>query len=91
MLGRGVAEELPRRAPESFWGTVHPLLTSVDAVVANLESAVTDHPRRWDRTSKVFHFRAPPAAMAVLQAGNVQLYLLYIMATLIALILVVTR
>jgi len=72
MLGRGVAEELPRRAPESFWGTVHPLLTSVDAVVANLECAVTDHPRRWDRTSKVFHFRAPPAAMAVLQAGNVR-------------------
>lgn len=72
MLGRGVGTEIPRRPPERFWGTTLPLLRSADAVVANLECAVTDHPVAWSRTPKVFHFRAPPEAVAVLRAGNVR-------------------
>jgi poly-gamma-glutamate synthesis protein (capsule biosynthesis protein) len=72
MLGRGVAEEIGRRPPESCWGTALPLLTRADAVIANLECALTDHPRPWSRTEKVFHFRAPPEAVAVLRAGNVR-------------------
>lgn len=72
MLGRGVASQIGRRPPESFWGTTLPLLTAADAVIANLECAVTDHQVRWTRTRKMFHFRAPPEAVDVLRAGNVR-------------------
>lgn len=72
MLGRGVGAEIPRRAPESFWGDVRDDLLAADAVLANLECAVTEHRRRWRRTPKVFHFKAPPEAVAVLRAGGVK-------------------
>ncbi|MHC4082467.1 MAG: CapA family protein [Planctomycetota bacterium] len=71
MLGRGVDQLIGRNPPESFWGDVLPVLRSADAVVANLECAITDHDAPWDRTAKVFHFRARPEAVAVLQAANV--------------------
>ncbi len=73
MLGRLVGEAVPRRAPESFWGDVLPLLRGADLVVANLECAVTTHARPWTRTPKVFHFRAPPEAVNVLRAAGVRL------------------
>lgn len=72
MLGRGVNDEIPRRSPEAFWGDVLPLLRSADAAIANLECAITRHARPWGRTPKVFHFRADPAAVEVLAAGNVR-------------------
>src|SRR4029453_9823166 len=73
MLGRGVAEEIAHRAPESFWGDTLPLLRQADLVVAGLECAITTHPVPWTRTPKVFHFKAPPRATAVLKAGGMQL------------------
>jgi poly-gamma-glutamate synthesis protein (capsule biosynthesis protein) len=72
MLGRGVNEEIPRREPKYFWGSVLPVLQSADAVIANLECAITEHSQQWNRTPKVFHFRASPAAVDVLHAGNIQ-------------------
>jgi poly-gamma-glutamate synthesis protein (capsule biosynthesis protein) len=71
MLGRGVDERIGRRPPESFWGDVLPVLRAADAVVANLECAITAHHAPWDKTSKAFHFRARPEAVAVLRAANV--------------------
>jgi poly-gamma-glutamate capsule biosynthesis protein CapA/YwtB (metallophosphatase superfamily) len=71
MLGRGVNELIGCRAPEAFWGDVLPVLRGADAVVANLECAITDRTDPWGRTPKVFHFRAGPAAVAVLRAANV--------------------
>jgi poly-gamma-glutamate synthesis protein (capsule biosynthesis protein) len=71
MLGRGVDELIGRNAPESFWGDVLPVLQAADAVVANLECAITARTEPWDRTHKVFHFRARPEAVAVLRAANV--------------------
>jgi poly-gamma-glutamate capsule biosynthesis protein CapA/YwtB (metallophosphatase superfamily) len=64
MLGRGVAEELRRRPPESL---VHPdvvgLVRSADLVVLNLECCISERGRP---EHKVFTFRAPPAAGEVL-------------------------
>lgn len=73
MLGRGVAEEIARRPPESFWGNTLPLLRSADLVIANLECAVTTHPVPWTRTPKVFHFRTPPQGVEVLRCAGVRL------------------
>src|SRR5262249_58941479 len=72
MLGRGVNAELARRPPESLWGSVLPLLRSADAVIANLECAITRHPERWCRTPKVFWFRADPLAVGALPAAGVR-------------------
>lgn len=73
MLGRGVAEEIALRPPNSFWGDTLPLLRQADLVVAGLECAITTHPVPWTRTPKVFHFRAPPAAVDVLRTAGVRM------------------
>ncbi|MGL4622809.1 CapA family protein [Chroococcidiopsis sp.] len=73
MLGRGVNEEILYRSPESFWGSVLPILQGADAAIANLECAITHQSsEECCRTAKVFHFRADPAAVKVLRAGNIQ-------------------
>ncbi len=72
MLGRGVAEEIARRDPASFWGDLRPMLLGSDLVVANLECAITSHSVPWTRTRKAFHFRAPPQAVKVLRAAGVR-------------------
>lgn len=71
MLGRGVAEDVGRREPASFWGDLVPILAASDLVVANLECAITKLTVPWTRTRKAFHFRAPPDAVEVLRAGRV--------------------
>jgi len=71
MLGRGVNAKIGREAPTWFWGDTLATLRSADAVIANLECAITTHRRPWLRTPKVFHFRAGPEATAVLRAGRV--------------------
>jgi poly-gamma-glutamate synthesis protein (capsule biosynthesis protein) len=72
MLGRLVNGFLAAKPPEWFWGTALPLLQGADAVLANLECALTAHDMPWARSPKVFHFRADPAAVEVLKAGNVR-------------------
>jgi len=72
MLGRGVNELVPERPPAWFWGDVLPLLRQTDAVIANLECALTRHPFRWSATPKVFYFRADPAAVRILQVANIR-------------------
>jgi poly-gamma-glutamate capsule biosynthesis protein CapA/YwtB (metallophosphatase superfamily) len=64
MLGRGVAEELRRRPPESLVDPdVVALVRSADLVVLNLECCISE---RGGPEPKVFTFRAPPAAAEVL-------------------------
>ncbi|MBI3948726.1 MAG: CapA family protein [Armatimonadetes bacterium] len=70
MLGRGVNEALRHMRPEDPWGDLLPLLAAADARIINLECALTDHRQPWMRTPKVFHFRADPSAIAVLQAAR---------------------
>jgi len=71
MLGRGVNETLRTMAPEQPWGDTLPLLGSADLRIINLECALTDHKQPWNRTPKVFHFRADPSAIEVLRAARV--------------------
>ncbi|MFW6154418.1 MAG: CapA family protein [Planctomycetota bacterium] len=71
MLGRGVNGMIGAESPEWFWGDTLEILRSADAVIANLECAITSHRRPWLRTPKVFHFAADPPAAAVLQAAGV--------------------
>jgi poly-gamma-glutamate synthesis protein (capsule biosynthesis protein) len=72
MLGRGVNAELAHRSPESFWGDVLPLLHSADAVIANLECAITGRTEPWQKLAKSFHFRAAPGAAQVLRAAGIR-------------------
>jgi poly-gamma-glutamate synthesis protein (capsule biosynthesis protein) len=72
MLGRLVSREIAHRDPESFWGDVLPVLAGADAVLANLECAISDRGHPWTRTPKVFHFCAAPGAIDVLQAAGVR-------------------
>jgi poly-gamma-glutamate synthesis protein (capsule biosynthesis protein) len=73
MVGRGVGQEIRRRDPASFWGDTLPLLHSADVLIAGLECAITTATTPWTKTPKVFHFRAPPEATAVLQTAGVRM------------------
>lgn len=72
MLGRLVSDEIARRTPESFWGDVLPIMRRADAVIANLECAISNRGTPWTRTPKVFHFRVIPAAIDLLKTANVR-------------------
>ena len=72
MLGRGVNKLIGRQSPEKFWGDLLTTLNEHDAVIANLECAITNHPFQWSQTYKVFHFGARPAAVDVLRAADIQ-------------------
>ncbi len=71
MLGRNAGAVLRRRPPEYVWGDTLPLLRQADAVLVNLECVIAGEEtgRPWPR--KVFHFKAPPQAVAALQAAEV--------------------
>ena len=72
MLGRGVTRRLRHVGPEWFWGDVQPILRRADAVLANLESPITTSSEKWRQSWKMFHFRADPAAIGILQCANVR-------------------
>lgn len=72
MLGRGVNDEISLHEPEYFWGDTLPVLRSADAVIANLECAITEHETEWQETLKAFYFRADPKAIDVLKTANIQ-------------------
>jgi len=71
MLGRLVNECLKDMQPEQVWGDVLPHLAQADLRIINLECALTAHQQPWTRTWKMFHFRAYPDAVRVLQAAHI--------------------
>ena len=71
MLGRLVNETLQTMQPEEVWGDVLPHLAQADLRIVNLECALTTHLQPWSRTDKMFHFRADPEAVRVLQAAHI--------------------
>lgn len=73
MLGRGVNQALSAMRPEEPWGDTLGLLADADVRIVNLECALTSHRRGWSRSFKVFHFRADPDAVKVLQAARIDL------------------
>jgi poly-gamma-glutamate synthesis protein (capsule biosynthesis protein) len=72
MLGRLVNRYYRRHKSEWFWGDIIDLLQGADAVFGNLECAITTHESPWRRSPKAFHFRADPACIEALKAGNVR-------------------
>lgn len=71
MLGRGVDAATRRMRPTDMWGDVLPLLWQADLRIANLECALTRHAQPWERSWKMFHFRADPGAVRFLQAARI--------------------
>ena len=71
MLGRLVNERIKDMQPEEAWGDVLPYLAQADLRIVNLECALTNHLQQWTRTEKMFHFRADPEAVRVLQAAHI--------------------
>ena len=74
MLGRSVAEHLRETPAEELWSDeLRSLCASLDLVICNLECSVS---RRGEHTRRIpgkpFFFRAPPSAIAVLEAINVR-------------------
>jgi poly-gamma-glutamate synthesis protein (capsule biosynthesis protein) len=60
-------------APADVWGDTLPRLRGADAVVLNLETALTEHAARWSATPKAFHFKASPRrALPALAAAAVR-------------------
>lgn len=71
MLGRLVNERLRNMQPEEIWGDVLPHLAQADLRIVNLECALTLHPHPWTGSWKMFHFRADPDIVRVLQAAHI--------------------
>jgi len=71
MLGRYVNEQLQHITPAELWNDVLPHLNQADLRIVNLECALTMHLGPWTRTEKMFHFRADPRAVRVLQAARI--------------------
>jgi poly-gamma-glutamate capsule biosynthesis protein CapA/YwtB (metallophosphatase superfamily) len=64
MLGRGVADELAKRPPETLVATeVAELMRAADYCVVNLECCISE---RGEPIPKAFNFRAPPQAVETL-------------------------
>ena len=72
MLGRMVNDRLKDMQPEEVWGDLLPHLAQADLRIVNLECALTTHLQPWSRTEKMFHFRADPETVRVLQAAHIE-------------------
>ncbi|HWT10282.1 MAG TPA: CapA family protein [Roseomonas sp.] len=72
MLGGDVGVALARHPPEWLWGDALPVLQAADAAIANLEAPLTEAGLPQSRTPKWHHFRAAPAAVAVLRAAGIR-------------------
>lgn len=71
MLARKVSDALVAgRAPAAFWGNIRPRLLAADAVIGNLECALTTRRERYKL--KAYHFRADPRTADILIAGNIR-------------------
>ncbi len=71
MLGRYVNELLKHITPAEMWNDLLPHLAQADLRIVNLECALTRHAQAWTRSEKMFHFRADPKAVRVLQAVRI--------------------
>src|SRR4030067_155215 len=70
-FGRRVNDRFKAMQPEEVWGDLLPHLAQADLRIAHRESALTAQLHPWTRTEKMFHFRADPEAVRVLQAAHI--------------------
>jgi poly-gamma-glutamate synthesis protein (capsule biosynthesis protein) len=71
MLGRLVNVAIERLGAAYPWGDFRPLLADADLTILNLECVIATDGRPWERTAKVFHFRADPIALESLRLAGV--------------------
>ncbi len=72
MLGRSVNETIRVRGFAYPWGDILPVMKLSDALLVNLECALTSRTREWtDGEKKAFYFRAEPAAIRTLQVADI--------------------
>jgi poly-gamma-glutamate capsule biosynthesis protein CapA/YwtB (metallophosphatase superfamily) len=71
MLGRLVNEWLWEVPPDQPWGNTVPILAEGDLRICNLECALSDRGRPWERTQKAFYFRSDTKNVAVLRAAGI--------------------
>lgn len=71
MLGRLVGQRLGEVEPHRVWGGLLPRLRGADGLIVNLECVIATGGQPWRPLTKVFHFRAGPEAVAVLQEAGV--------------------
>lgn len=71
MLGRLVDRVLNAYGPYYPWGDTLPLLRQADLAVVNLECVIARNGDPWQRTPKVFHFRADPLAITALRVAGI--------------------
>jgi poly-gamma-glutamate synthesis protein (capsule biosynthesis protein) len=72
MLGRLVDETMRARGFAHPWGDILPQMKDSDALLVNLECALTAHTDPWtDGEEKAFYFRADPAAVRTLHIAGV--------------------
>lgn len=72
MLGRLVNETIRVRGFAYPWGDILPAMKESDALLVNLECALTSCKQQWtDGEEKAFYFRAEPAVIRTLQIADV--------------------
>ena len=71
MLGRLMNDVIRVYGPTYPLGNTVDLLRQADLTVINLECVIATNGKPWTRTPKVFHFRADPEALKVLERAGV--------------------
>lgn len=71
MLGRLVNDLLNRENYTYVWGDTLDMVRSADLSLINLECAISSKGKKWDKTFKMFHFRANPKAIQVLRTAHI--------------------
>lgn len=71
MLGRLVNSVLSNDLYTYVWGDSIDIIRDADLSLINLECVIASGGTEWNKTSKVFHFRAYPEAIDVLKAANI--------------------
>lgn len=71
MLGRLVNSVLDKDKHTYVWGDTIDILRNADLSLVNLECAISSRGSKWERTPKVFHFRASPDAIDVLKSASI--------------------
>lgn len=71
MLGRLVNNVLPNENFTYVWGNTIDIIKNADFSLINLECAISSKGKEWKKTFKVFHFRANPDAIKVLNSASI--------------------
>jgi poly-gamma-glutamate capsule biosynthesis protein CapA/YwtB (metallophosphatase superfamily) len=66
MLGRLVNDVLAKNEFSYVWGDTIDIIKKADFSLINLECSISSRGKEWNKTFKVFHFRAKPEAINVL-------------------------